>query len=54
MGCDVSWSSSEPDVIGPDGQVITPAEDTKLVLTALISSGEYSEEVEYKVTVRAK
>ena len=54
MGCTITWSSTEPDVIGEDGQVNVPAEDTKMVLTATITSGETSQDVEYKVTVRAQ
>lgn len=54
MGCTVAWSSTEPEIIGEDGVIHEPAEDTKLVLTAVITSGETSVEVPYKVTVRRK
>ena len=54
MGCTITWFSTEPDIIGEDGQVNVPAEDTKMVLTATITSGETSQDVEYKVTVRAQ
>ena len=52
MGCEVSWSSSDEKVITTDGQVVAPAEKTKVELTATITNGETVIEHTYNVTVR--
>ena len=52
MGCEISWTSSDPSVITENGEVLTPAEKTKVDLTAKISGGDSSVEETYHVTVR--
>ena len=54
-GSDITWKSSNPDVIAEDGKVTRPAAgegDAEVTLTATITSGEVSEEKEFKVTVK--
>lgn len=54
-GSDITWKSSNPDVISEDGKVTRPAAgegDAEVTLTATITSGEVSEEKEFKVTVK--
>jgi len=52
MGCEVSWHSSDESVITADGQVIAPAEKTKVELTATITNKDTVIEHTYNVTVR--
>lgn len=54
-GSDITWKSSNSDVISEDGKVTRPAAgegDAEVTLTATITSGEVSEEKEFKVTVK--
>ena len=54
-GSDITWKSSNPDVIAEDGKVTRPAAgegDAEVTLTATITSGDVSEEKEFKVTVK--
>ena len=54
-GSDITWKSSNSDVISEDGKVTRPAAgegDAEVTLTATITSGEVSEEKELKVTVK--
>ena len=52
MGCTIEWVSSDEAVITNDGQIISPAEKTKVELTAKITSGEFTMERTYNVTVK--
>ena len=52
MGCEISWTSSDPSVITDKGEVIAPSEKTKVDLTAKITGGDSSVEETYHVTVR--
>ena len=54
-GSDITWKSSNSDVISEEGKVTRPAAgegDAEVTLTATITSGEVSEEKEFKVTVK--
>ena len=54
-GSDITWKSSNSDVISEDGKVTRPAAgegDAEVTLTATITSGEVSEEKDFKVTVK--
>ncbi len=52
MGADVQWSSSDEAVISAEGVVTPQAEDSRVELTAVISSGDFSQTETYKVVVR--
>lgn len=52
MGCTIEWVSSDEAVITNDGQIISPAEKTKVELTAKITSGEFTMERTYNVAVK--
>lgn len=67
-GCDIEWTSSNPDVISisnnekvsvstsvlGNATVVTPQTDTEVTLTAKISKGKTSLEKEFKVTVKSR
>lgn len=51
-GSDISWESSNPDVIATDGTVTRPVGDpVEVVLTATVSYGDTSVEKEFTATV---
>ena len=52
MGCQVTWKCSDESVITSEGQVIAPAEKTKVELTATITKGETVIEHTYNVAVK--
>ena len=52
MGCELTWTCSDENLLSADGQILAPAEKTKVDLTAVIQSGETSLERSYSVTVR--
>ena len=52
MGCRISWTCSDENLLSQDGQILAPEEKTKVELTALIQSGETSLERSYNVTVK--
>ena len=52
MGCQISWTCSDENLLSQDGQILAPEEKTKVELTALIQSGETSLERSYNVTVK--
>ncbi len=49
----VKWASSNEAVIATDGKVVRPNEDTEVVLTATLTSGDNKKEVKFTVTVSA-
>ena len=49
----VSWSSDTKDVIADDGTVTSPSQETKVTLTATVTSGILSCEKEFTFTVKA-
>lgn len=53
-GATITWTSDNTAVLGNDGKVSTPAEDTVVTLTKKISKGDYYFEEQYKVTVLAE
>lgn len=50
----IVWTSSNTDVIANDGTLTMPLENTTVTLTAVVSYGTASEEVEYQVLVQAE
>ena len=52
MNCTIEWKSADENVITSDGQVLTPAEKTKVDLTAVVTSGDTVLEETYHVTVK--
>lgn len=53
-GVSVSWTSSNTELIANDGKLVaSPAADTEVTLTAVITAGSASETVEVKVVVAA-
>lgn len=53
-GCSITWSSDKPEVIAPDGTVNRPAypeRDIDVVLTAMISKGDYSLTKDFQISV---
>ena len=52
-GMDVTWTSSNPDVIAEDGSVTSPEEDTDVSLTAVFQNGLLRYEVSFDFTVTA-
>lgn len=48
----LSWTSSHPDLISPDGKVVRPEETTVVDMTATIQVGDVTEKVINHVTVR--
>lgn len=56
-GSDISWTSSNPDVIATDGKVTRPeagSGDAKVTLTATITAGKESAIKTFEVTVKQK
>ncbi len=51
-GAQISWASSNPNVLSDTGVVTTPTMDTEVLLTATISKGSYQYQKTYKITVR--
>lgn len=52
--CSVKWKSSKPAVVEENGTVHFPKEETKVTLTAVISSGAYAEEAVYELTIASE
>ena len=52
-GMDVTWTSSNPDVIATDGTVTSPEVDTDVSLTAVFQNGLLRYEVSFDFTVTA-
>ena len=52
-GLDVTWTSSNPDVISNDGTVYSPAEDTEVTLTATFQEGQLTHQKTFPFTVQA-
>ena len=52
-GMDVTWTSSNPDVIATDGSVTSPETDTDVSLTAVFQNGLLRYEVSFDFTVTA-
>ena len=52
-GMDVTWTSSNPDVIATDGTVTSPETDTDVSLTAVFQNGLLRYEVRFDFTVTA-
>ena len=52
-GLDVTWTSSDPDVISTNGTVHSPAEDTEVTLTAAFQEGQLTYEKAFPFTVQA-
>ena len=52
-GCNLTWSSSNPAVLGNDGKLVPPAVDTEVTLTATISKGEATATASFVVNVKA-
>ena len=52
-GMDVTWTSSNPDVIATDGTVTSPERDTDVSLTAVFQNGLLRYEVSFDFTVTA-
>lgn len=50
-GLNITWSSSNPDVIADDGTVVSPAEETDVTLTGNVAYGVLSAEVSFTYTV---
>ncbi len=51
-GASVKWISSKPAMISDKGEVVRPSAESEYVtLTAVVSSNDYSEEVEFNVRV---
>ncbi|OUO79128.1 hypothetical protein B5F53_08620 [Blautia sp. An249] len=54
-GSDISWESSNPDVVATDGTVTRPGadqEDVVVTLTATITAGEVTDSKTFEVTVK--
>lgn len=52
-GVDVTWTSSDPDVIATDGTVTAPSQNKEVTLTVTLKSGAYSYSKKYTTTVLA-
>jgi len=55
-GSKIAWSSSDASIIDAMGKITRPAAgepDAKVTLTAVVSKGEYSESIEFEITVYA-
>ena len=52
-GLDVTWTSSNRDVISNDGTVRSPAADTKVTLTATFQEGQLTHQKTFTFTVQA-
>ena len=52
-GLDVTWTSSNPDVISNDGTVHSPAANTEVILTATFQEGQLTYEKAFPFTVQA-
>ena len=52
-GLDVTWTSSNPDVISNDGTVHSPAADTEVTLTAAFQEGQLTHQKAFPFTVQA-
>lgn len=52
-GVDVTWSSSDPDVIATDGTVTAPSQNKEVTLTVTMKSGDYSYSKKFTTTVLA-
>lgn len=50
-GSVISWHSSHPEIIAPDGTVTRPEHDTDVMLTATVTSGAETQTAVLKVTV---
>ena len=51
----ITWESSNPDIIGGDGHVVSrPDEHTVVVFTATITLNDVSDTKEFNVTVRGQ
>lgn len=48
----ITWISSNPEIISASGKVVNPAEDTQVTLTARVSYGQLSAEKTFTVTVK--
>ena len=56
-GSDISWESSDPDVISSDGSVTRPEAgegDAEVILTATLQSGDVTDTKVFEVTVKQK
>jgi len=54
-GCTVSWASSDPAVVSPDGTVTRPLYgDAQVILTATITSHQASDTAIFAVTVKGR
>ncbi len=51
--CNITWKSSNPDVISNDGKFTTPEVDTDVTLSMTITKGDYIYEKDYVVTAKA-
>lgn len=49
-GLNITWSSSNPDVIADDGTVVSPAEATDVTITGTVTYGTLNAEVEFTYT----
>ena len=54
MGAAVTWTSSDPSVLAPDGTVHLPEQETTVTLTAAVTYGAYTATADYSVLVKAK
>lgn len=52
FGATITWVTSHPEVIAPDGTLVMPEENTEVTITGTFSHGDYSEEVLYVVLVQ--
>ena len=50
----ITWSSSNENVLSNKGKVTTPLTDTLVTLKAIVSSNSYNETKEFKITVLSK
>lgn len=54
MGASVTWTSSNPSVLNPDGTVRLQEQETTVTLTATVTYGTYTATADYSVLVKAK
>jgi hypothetical protein len=52
MGCSIAWKSSDERVITAQGEILSPAEKTKVDLTGIIRFGDFVQEETWHVTVK--
>lgn len=53
-GSQITWASSDPDVIGTDGTVVRPAGDKTVTLTATITNGDVMDTKTFTLLVKAR